>query len=90
MVKHFIIYLLLVCSPGSYGPSCESKCANCREGAACHHVTGNCPAGCAVGFIGERCNKGELIILRRNTLKRLANKLAFIQIRIMLKISYRQ
>lgn len=47
-----------VCKKGWYGPECDQKCGECRDGrGACDALTGECANDCLSGFYGSGCSE---------------------------------
>ena len=46
------------CPDGFFGPYCKYKC-DCVNEASCDPVNGQCV--CRPGFMGERCEQGEML-----------------------------
>ena len=56
----FLLYLLLECVDGRYGPTCDEDCGHCYSNAVCDKSNGSCPNGCSAGYKWTTCTEGMI------------------------------
>ena len=59
----FLLYLLLECVAGLYGPTCDEDCGHCNTSTVCDKSNGSCPYGCSAGYKGTTCTEGMIYTL---------------------------
>lgn len=47
----------------SYGENCKHPCSQHCINQTCDRFTGKCSSWCHEGFYGEKCTKGEMLIV---------------------------
>lgn len=63
-LQYYIFWFNLVeCADNKYGLECNNTCGKCLNGVKCYHVSGICPNGCDAGMFGDKCDKGQNLLI---------------------------